>query len=286
MISALLLAGSTSTVLGAARQGCCNADLSPAEIIRRSVAVNEADWRAQPQFEYKEQDVKSKVDSSGQAHVEQVKAWEVMMIDGSPYSKLIGQNGEPLPAAQEAKENDKMRAEITKRQSESQSSRQSRISKYKNDRAEEHLLMQQMAEAFTFKIVAEETVNGYPCYVLDANPDPNYKPPVQKARVLTGMHGRMWIDKEHFHWVKVQAEVTSPVEFGFFIAKVKPGTSFELEQEPVGNVWLPKKFVEDVNASVLGLYGLHTKEVDQYSEYQPENRTGTQVAADLHAKRN
>jgi hypothetical protein len=129
------------------------------------------------------------------------------------------------------------------------------------------MLMQQMVEAFSFTMAGEQQVDGVDCYVLDAKPNPAYQPPVQKARVLLGMRGRLWIDKEQYHWVKVQAEVINPVEFGIFVAKVKPGTKFELEQAPVGDVWLPKHFSESVNASVFGVYGLHSSEDEEYSEY-------------------
>jgi hypothetical protein len=238
-----------------------------AEIIRRSVQTNTADWKAQPQYAHQEFDLKSKVDSNGQEHPQQSKTFEVMMIEGSPYNRLIAINNEPLSREQAAQENAKLQKEMLRREHESASDRQTRVSKYRNGRAEEHLLMQQMTEAFNFKLVGEQNVEGADCYVLDASPKPDYHPPVERARVLTGMRGRLWIEKSEYHWVKVQAEVISQVQFGLFLAQVKPGTKFELQQAPVGNIWLPKCFTESVNASVLGLYGYRTKEEEHYSDY-------------------
>ncbi|MBV9081700.1 MAG: hypothetical protein JOZ62_03425 [Acidobacteriaceae bacterium] len=37
---------------------------------------------------------------------------------------------------------------------------------------------------------------------------------------------------------------------------------------PVGNVWLPKRFTQSVNATVLGLYTMRTAEEEVYSNYQ------------------
>ncbi|HEX4748227.1 MAG TPA: hypothetical protein VH302_01680 [Bryobacteraceae bacterium] len=246
--------------------------------MRRSVAVNTADWKAQPSYVHQEVNLRSKVDSSGAAHPQQSKAFETMMIDGSPYQRLIAVNNEPLRGAQAEQEQAKMKREIARRASESASDHRARVAKYQNSRAEEHLLMQQMVEAFDFKLVGEETLEGAECYVMDACPRPGYQPPVERARVLTGMRGRLWIDKAEYHWVKVQAEVTSPVAFGLFVAQVKPGTKFELDQAPVGNVWLPKCFTESVNASVLGLVGYRTKEEEHYSDYRL-----TQVSASFRA---
>jgi hypothetical protein len=202
------------------------------------------------------------------------------MIEGSPYNRVIAINNEPLRGVQAAQENAKLQREILRRQSESASERRARLTKYQNNRAEEHLLMQQMVEAFNFKLVGEQTLEGAECYVLDAYPRSDYQPPVERARVLTGMRGRLWIDKAEYHWVKVQADVISPVEFGLFLAQVKPGTKFELEQAPVGGVWLPKCFTESVNASVLGIYGYRSREEEHYSDYHLNQlRAASTIAA-------
>lgn len=240
---------------------------SVAEIVRRSVVANTADWKSQPEYGYREFELKSKVDASGSVHPQHSKTYEVMMMEGSPYNRVIAIDNEPLRGVQAAQESEKMQREALRRHNESPGERQARVAKYQNGRAEEHLLMQQMVDAFEFKVVGEESVEGAECYVLDASPRPDYQPPVERARVLTGMRGRLWIDKAQYHWVKVQAEVISPVAFGLFLAQVKPGTKFELDQAPVGSVWLPKCFTESVNASVLGLVGYRTKEEEHYSDY-------------------
>lgn len=238
-------------------------------IVRRSVAANTADWKAQPQYSRRECDTKTKVDSDGEAKASHSKTSQVTMIEGSPYYRLLEVDHEPLSAAQEQQERDKLSREIQRRKSETPDQRRARISKYQNERSEEHLLMQQMVDAFTFKLNREEKVEGVDCYLLDATPNPEYNPPVEKARVLLGMKGHLWIDKTGYHWVKVEAEVINPVQFGFFIAQVKPGTRFQLEQAPAGGVWLPKRFQAAVNASVLGIYGMRSQEEETYWDYRP-----------------
>lgn len=237
------------------------------DIVHRSVAVNTSDWKAQPDYSYREDDTKSKIDSSGHTRIEQSKTYEVIMIEGTPYDRLVAIENEPLSRAQQQQEQKKLNAEIARRQNESTRDKQARLTKYQGERSEEHMLMQQMIAAFHFKFAGEEEIEGTPCYVLDALPNPDYRPPVERARVLMGMKGRLWIDKAHYHWVKVQAQVISPVQFGFFIAKVNPGTSFELNRAPVGDVWLPKCFTETVNAMVLGFYGMRTREEQHFSAY-------------------
>ncbi len=237
-------------------------------IIQRSAEANSRDWQAQASFSDTEREVKSKVDENGKATFQQSKTYESLMIEGSPYRRVLAVNGEPLSGPQQADEQAKLNREIARRRNESPSERKARIAKYNESRAEEHLLMQQMVSAFQFKLLGEEQVAGVPCYHLQATPDPAYRPPVEKARVLTGMHGQMWIDKQQYHWVRMKAEVIEPVSFGFFIARVKPGTEFDLMQAPAGDFWLPKKFAEKVNASLLGFYGYHNQLETFYSDYK------------------
>ena len=237
-------------------------------IVRRSVAANTADWKAQPQYSHLAREIRTKFGSDGQAKTSQSKTYRVTMMEGSPYYHLLELNNEPLSSVQAEQEKEKLDREIHRRQNETPDQRQARLTKYQSDRSEEHLLMQQMVDAFTFKVHREERVGGVDCYLLNATPNPDYRPPVEKARVLLGMKGHLWVDKAGYHWVKVEAEVTKPVQFGFFIAQVKPGTRFELEQGPVGGVWLPKRFVEVVNASLFGIYGMHSRQEETYSDYQ------------------
>jgi len=132
------------------------------DIVSRSVAVNDADWKALPQFSHIEKDVQQKAEGRT------TKSYEVTMIEGSPYQKLIAINDRPLPADERQKEEEKMKKEIEKRQNESSTDRANRIAKYQKERNTDHLLMHEMINAFEFKLAGEDTINGHPVYVLDA----------------------------------------------------------------------------------------------------------------------
>jgi len=127
--------------------------------------------------------------------------------------------------------------------------------------------MNEMARAFVFKLVGEENVSGHPAFVLDATPNPAYRPINRETRVLTGMKGRLWVDREQFHWPKLEAEVVKPVSF-HLIAKVGPGTRFVLEKEPVAaGVWQPRRFAVQVEASVMWFQRNSSKE-ETFSDYR------------------
>ncbi len=228
-------------------------------IIQRSVAANEADWKAFPNYEFDETDFLPGGHS---------RTYHVTMILGSPYERLIRIDGNPLTPEQDAAEARKMRQAIESRQNESAAERAKRIESYQRDRHRDHLLMNQLAVAFNFKVVGEQKLGPYKVYVLKAKIRPGYSPPDREAEVLKGMEGEMWIDEQSFQWVKVEAHVIRPVTIEGFLATVEPGTRFELENTPVGNgIWLRKHFSMHARAKILFFFSHDGQEEETYSNY-------------------
>jgi len=129
-------------------------------------------------------------------------------------------------------------------------------------------------------VVGEESVGGHDCWVLDAKPKPNYQPQTHECKVLTGMLGRLWVEKTNYQWVQVKAEVFKPVSLYGFFAKVGPGTKFVLEQAPVADgVWLPKHFNVKVKASALGFINEDSSDDETYRDYKPMSQTAAALRA-------
>jgi hypothetical protein len=198
-----------------------------------------------------------------------VKTYKVFMIDGSPYNLVTSINDQPLSASEQAEEQRKLQREIERRRQESRRERERRIVRFNRENAHDHELLTAMVDAFQFRFADEAEVDGYRCWVLDAQPKPGYQPASREERVLKGMQGRLWIDQRTYQWVKVHAEVVRPVTFYGFFAKVGPGTEFDLEQGRVtDNLWLAKRFSMRVKASALG-FNEDSTENDTYRDYQP-----------------
>ena len=230
------------------------------EIIQRSVEANDADWKAGPQFDHFERDQ--------QAHGGS-KTYQVLMIMGSPYERLVAVNGAPLSPEQQAEEQQKLDAAITQRRNESEGERAERIAEYEKDRRRDHLLMEQLTEAFDFTLTGEQKLDGHDVYVLKATPRVDYQPPNMECQALRGMQGELWIDKETFQWVKVEAQVVRPVSIEGFLARVEPGTRFELEKMPVEDgIWLPKHFAMKSQARVLFFFRRTSQDDETYYGYR------------------
>jgi len=174
---------------------------SAQSIIQRSVEAINADWREAP----KDGHFERHQDDHG------TKTYHVMMILGSPYRCLVEVDGKPLAPDEQPKEQLKLQHVIAQRRVESQQERSQRLAKYEKERKEIHLFVQQLTNAFDFKLLGEEQLGQYRVYVLQASASPSYQPPNVETKVLAGMQCRFWIDKQTFQWVKVEAEVVRPV---------------------------------------------------------------------------
>ncbi len=228
-------------------------------IIQRSVQANQTDWKANPEYDWTERDLQS---NGG------TKTFQEYMIFGSPYGRVIAMNGKPLPAAKKREEQQKLDAEIAKRRGESPDQRHQRVAEFEKERKRDQLMMEQLTKAFTFKLVGEQKLDSHDVYVLNATPKPSYQPPNMQSEALKGMQGRLWIDKASFQWVKVEAEVVHPVSIDGFLAKVEPGTRFELEKTPVQDgVWLPKHFSMKSQARVLYVFSHKSRDDETYWNY-------------------
>ena len=235
------------------------------EIVERSTLETTANWNKTPNYSFVERDAESK---HGAAPL--VKTYQVLQIYGSPYNRLMAIGDRPLSPSEQQVEDRKLLGEIRKRERESEHEHAKRVDKYVKGRDQDLALLKGMTEAFEFKLIGREVINGRDCWVLDANPKPGYQPKNREMKVLAGMRGRFWVDQASGNWVKVQAQVVQTVSLAGFFAKVRPGTQFELEQAPIASgVWAPTHFSTHVTASAFGFINADSVDDETYSDYKP-----------------
>jgi len=257
---------------------CLNAAdiVDVADLVRRANSAMQADWAAAPDFAFIQRDATT---SKG---VTTSKTHQVFMISGSDYYMPVAINDEPLPADRQKLELQRLDREVDRRNRQTPQEAQQRSEQYRKMRDQNGILLREFTKAFDFTFAGEELTNGHATYVLQARPRAGYQPPNRTARVLTGMQGRLWIDKESFHWVKAEAEVLKSVSiFGLF-ARVLPGTKMELEMTPLTvSVWLVSRFTVSTRLSIL--WWKSTKAtVSSFSGYRP----GPEALAEVLASEN
>jgi hypothetical protein len=214
------------------------------EIVRRANATLQSDWAADANYAYVERDEEHK---KGRVTS---KTSQVVYIAGSDYYMPLAIDDRPLPPDRAGAELEKLKNEIQRRNSESPQARRERIEKYKKQRDENEALVLDFPHAFTFELLREETMNGYPAYVLSGTPKKRAGTLTLAAKVLSGMHGTVWVDKENFHAIRVECDVMTPVPIYGILARVLPGTHIEFAMAPVTPaIWLIGELAMDLRVS-------------------------------------
>jgi hypothetical protein len=233
------------------------------EIIRQGAITLRSDWAADPDYAYVERDEVQKN--------EQVtsKTFQVVMIAGSDYHLPVAINDQPLSADRKKSELEKLQNEVQRRNSESAEARRQRVENYKKQSDENGALLLEFPNSFTFGLVDEEVKRDHPAYMLAATPLKRTGPMSRAVKVLGGMHGKLWLDKEHFHVVRAECDVFTPVPIYGILAKVLPGTHIAIEMTPVtDSIWLISELSMELNLAKLLVFKGKQVTRSTYSEYR------------------
>ena len=240
------------------------ADLN--EIVQRAAAALNSDWAADPTYACIERDEVQKGDKLTS------KTFQVVMLDGSEYHIPLAFDDQPLSGAREKAELIKFKNEVQRRQRESDSARRSRIAAWKKQRDESGELLLDFPTALTFQLVREEPKNGHSAYVLSASPKQGVTPTTRAAKVLSGMAGTAWVEKDSLHPMRVECVVMRPVPVFGPLASVLPETRIEIGMTPVTpSVWLIDEVSMKLNVAKLRMFKSSQMTRSTYTHYRPNS---------------
>jgi hypothetical protein len=212
------------------------------EILERSLKASEQNWKLSENYTWRETRFFRQKDKQGKVKEQESKTYDVTMIDGKEYERLIMEDGEPLPPEKERKEQAKLDKEVARLQQESPSQRARRLAKQKEEREEQERMFRAVPKAFRFQVIGEEAVDGRPAWVIAAMPREGFKPFNRPTSWLPKMKGKLWIDKQALIWLKAEVETLDTISFGLFLARVGKGSTMHFEQQFVnGEVWMPRR---------------------------------------------
>jgi hypothetical protein len=87
-----------------------------------------------------------------------------------------------------------------------------------------------------------DTVDGHDVWVVSGAPKPGYRAKSRDGAALLKIHGKMWIEKAGYQWVRLEAQTTETISFGWFLAWLNPGAKLSVEQTRINDeVWFPKR---------------------------------------------
>jgi hypothetical protein len=164
--------------------------------------------------------------------------------------RLIARNGRPLTTAEDDAERARLQRLIDHPSDFYHHHRNDQQSK---DRAA--ALVRQMPAAMFFSFAPDQSPvpsDPHPQVVIDYRPDPAYSPPDIASQALRGITGRIWIDTTTARIVRMHADISGDLNFGWgILAHISRGGSLDLDQVDAGPRWIYSRLDEHITMRAL-----------------------------------
>jgi hypothetical protein len=247
------------------------------ELIRQSADNDLENDKKQRNYTYTERDVERRLDGKGQVKSTEMKTYEVMELYGEPVQKLVAKDDKTLSEKDARKEEERIQKLLEKRKNESEQDRNKRLEKAEKDREEDRKFVLEVADAYNFRFVGIETLQGRPTYVIDGDPKPGYEPHLKEAKILPKFRFRAWIDKDETQWKKLDIQCIDTVSFGLVLVRIHKGSRIIIEQTRVNDeIWLPQHIAGNVDFRVALVKNFDIAVDNTYSNYR-KFRTETTI---------
>jgi hypothetical protein len=250
------------------------ATTDPKEIIRRSVEMDHHNWDLAQSYTCQQREVEKQLGKHGEVKSTEIRTYDVNFYYGDEYSRLIQKNDQPLSADEKKKEDEKLEKFLAKRRNRSEEEQQKILAKRKKEREEGRAFLRDVVNAYDFKLVGEEQIDGADTWVIEATPRKDFHPTQPHADILSKIKGKVWIEKKEYNWVKAEAESTDTISFGLFLARVHPGSRFSFEQTHLnGEVWLVRRFYLNGGVRIALLKNMSGEQEDTFFNYKKFSTT-------------
>lgn len=247
------------------------------DLIREAAEKDIQNDKKQRDYTYIQREEQHKLDGKDQVRSSESKTYEIMVLYEEPVRKLIAKDDNLLSESDARKEDDKIQKIIEKRKNESDNDRQKRLEKQNKEQEEGRQFVKEIADAYTFRFIGEENLEGRKSVVIDADPRPGYEPQMKDAKFLPKFHFRVWLDEVEKQWVKLDIQCIDTVSVGLFLLRLHKGSSIQIEQMRVNDeVWLPRHVTLKLDARLALLKGLNISEDVTFRDYK-KFRTDTKI---------
>ncbi|MDX2150863.1 MAG: hypothetical protein SFV54_09020 [Bryobacteraceae bacterium] len=246
------------------------------EIVRRSVERDVFNSEKTKDYTYIQRQETRKLNGKNAVTDTDSETFDVLLIEGQPYRRLIERNGKPLSESERLKEEKKFDKTLAERRAQSPAERNKRLAEVEKQRREGREFLKEVPDAYAFRLVGEQSLEGRDVWVIEAEPRKDYKPRSRRGGLLMKFRGKLWISKGDYQWVRAEAEPIDTVSFGLFLARLGTGSKVEFQLMEVNNeVWLPRSVRVRVDARVALLKRYHAEQdIDfrNYRKFQTDSR--------------
>jgi hypothetical protein len=236
-------------------------------IVIRSVSAWDQNDRLARNYVYTANNETREFDSAGRVKSVHSSVEEILFIGGKRYIHPVEKDGRRLPPPEAGREQAKLDRAAEEAGRLSDEERRKRLEELQAERSRERDRFKEIPDAYQFQLVREEPVNGRAAYEITATPRADYK---GKYRgLLHNVQGKLWIDKQDYQWVRIEAEVLQTFSIGWFLARIGKGTQLSFEMARVNDeVWQPKHVSVTASARIGLVKKINAEQEITFSNYR------------------
>lgn len=213
----------------------------PKEIVRRALDVDQRDFLLARNYTYERREELKTLDKRGALKKHEISTYDVTILYDELYSRHIRKGDKALTDKEERKEAEKLDRFVAGRKNEGHREHEKRLAKQEKERQEARAFVRDIINAYDFRIVGEDEVDGHAVYVVEANPRKDFRPTQPHADILPKLRGKIWISKNDYGCVKLEAETLDTISWGVLLLRIHKGTQIRIEQTHVNDeIWLPR----------------------------------------------
>ena len=249
------------------------------EVVRRSIQLDQTNWLRMADYTWVARSRERHFDSHNHVTSEHQEAWETIILDGQPFRRTLERDGRPLPPEEQRKQQQKLDKATAKLASETPEQKQHSAANYEKTRRREREFLLEIPDAYDLHLDGSDKIDGRDVWVVSGTPKPGYRAKSRDGAALLKIHGKMWIDKVGYQWVRLEAHTAETISFGWFLLRLDPGATLTLEQARVNDeVWLPKRWYMS-GSGRIGLVKRITEDQEitwsDYKKFQVESKVVT-----------
>lgn len=238
-------------------------------------------------YTYTQTNAAREIGKDGNLRVKESETFQLTFYKGYRIRRLVAKNSKPLAADEQDKEDKNVEKRVADIEKEI-AKKQARIAKQSADgtldEENSRVSIAEVLRASNLVNPRRERFRGRDVIVFDFEPNPNFD--FKNAKSFLKFFGKtsgvMWIDAEDKQVARLEAVLSDNYKIGGgFLANLKKGAAFTLENERVNNeIWLPSLADINLSVKVLLVKGINVNQLVKYSDYQKFNSEVKDSAVD------
>jgi hypothetical protein len=223
---------------------------SPAELLTTAIAKRDA--QADRKFTYREDREQWEASKDGPLKRTKFETYDVIMLEGENYRKLVLVNGQPLDAKRQKQVDEAL-----------EKTRANRRRKFALIRRNVRVgTLADLKRLFDCTVTGEELVNGRKTWRMEAEPKPNYKPANADEQKMLNTRRTLWFDQTDGVEIKTVTLYTKTTD-GF-----QPGTELETQFANSNGLWLADNLVFRFNLKAMAVVRIQGEARHRFYDYK------------------